>query len=49
MTYLDLNADPAYMDEYTAALFLPHTDMNRFPTVRARLESRSVEIGGSNK
>jgi uncharacterized 2Fe-2S/4Fe-4S cluster protein (DUF4445 family) len=43
MTYLDLNADPAYMDEYTAALFLPHTDINRFPTVRAMLASRSLE------
>ncbi len=34
MTYLELNADPAYMSEYTAALFLPHTDIDRFPTVR---------------
>jgi uncharacterized 2Fe-2S/4Fe-4S cluster protein (DUF4445 family) len=33
MTYQELNADPAYMDEYTAALFLPHTDRNRFPSV----------------
>lgn len=35
MTYLELNADPAYMNEYTAALFLPHTDIDRFPTARA--------------
>ena len=34
ITYLELNANPAYMDEYTAALFLPHTDMRRFPSVR---------------
>ena len=34
MTYLELNADPAYMSEYTAALFLPHTDIDRFPSVR---------------
>ncbi len=33
MTYLDLSTDPAYMDQYTGALFLPHTDPNRFPTV----------------
>ena len=36
MTYLELNTDPAYMNEYTAALFLPHTDLDRFPTVQAR-------------
>lgn len=32
MTYLDLSTDPAYMDHYTAALFLPHTDLSRFPS-----------------
>jgi uncharacterized 2Fe-2S/4Fe-4S cluster protein (DUF4445 family) len=26
MTYLELATTPAYMDQYTAALFLPHTD-----------------------
>lgn len=36
MTYIDLGSDPRYMDAYLAALFLPHTDINRFPTV-ARL------------
>jgi uncharacterized 2Fe-2S/4Fe-4S cluster protein (DUF4445 family) len=36
MTYLELNTDPAYMEQYTGALFLPHTDLNRFPTVRPR-------------
>jgi len=25
MTYIELSAEPSYMDEYTAALFLPHT------------------------
>jgi uncharacterized 2Fe-2S/4Fe-4S cluster protein (DUF4445 family) len=34
MTYIELSTDPAYMDQYTAALFLPHTDATRFPTVR---------------
>lgn len=34
MTYLELNADPSYMNEYMAALFLPHTDIDRFPTVK---------------
>jgi uncharacterized 2Fe-2S/4Fe-4S cluster protein (DUF4445 family) len=33
MTYVELNTEPDYMNEYTASLFLPHTDMNLFPTV----------------
>ena len=27
VTYIDLSAEPGYMDEYMAALFLPHTTM----------------------
>jgi len=33
MTYIELNTDPGYMDHYTAALFLPHTDPGLFPSV----------------
>lgn len=32
-TYLELSGDHEYMDEYIAALFFPHTDERRFPTV----------------
>ncbi|MCM8790430.1 MAG: ASKHA domain-containing protein [Candidatus Omnitrophica bacterium] len=34
ITYLDLSAEPNYMDEYIASLFFPHTDLGRFPSVR---------------
>jgi len=34
ITYLDLSSEPGYMDEYIAALFFPHTDIGRFPSVR---------------
>jgi len=34
MTYMELNTDPSYMDQYTGALFLPHTDPTRFPSVQ---------------
>ncbi|PKM78862.1 MAG: hypothetical protein CVU88_08785 [Firmicutes bacterium HGW-Firmicutes-13] len=34
MTYIELSADVDYMQEYTGALFLPHTDMGRFPSVQ---------------
>ena len=30
ITYIDLSTEPGYMDQYTAALFLPHTDENLF-------------------
>ena len=34
MTYIELNTEPGYMNEYTGALFLPHTDMTLFPSVK---------------
>ncbi len=34
MTYIELSTDPGYMDQYTGALFLPHTDLSRFPSVK---------------
>lgn len=34
ITYVDLSAEPNYMDEYVASLFFPHTDSGRFPSVR---------------
>ncbi|GHV29476.1 ferredoxin [Synergistales bacterium] len=30
ITYVDLSVEPGYMDEYVAAMFLPHTDMSMF-------------------
>jgi uncharacterized 2Fe-2S/4Fe-4S cluster protein (DUF4445 family) len=33
MTYLELNTEPGYFNEYTAALFLPHTNKGLFPSV----------------
>ncbi len=30
LTYVDLSYEPAYMDEYMAALFIPHTDAGLF-------------------
>jgi uncharacterized 2Fe-2S/4Fe-4S cluster protein (DUF4445 family) len=40
MTYMDLSSDPRYMDSYVKAMFLPHTDMERFPTVARMLSNR---------
>ncbi len=33
MTYIELSVSRGFMDEYMSAMFLPHTDINRFPTV----------------
>jgi uncharacterized 2Fe-2S/4Fe-4S cluster protein (DUF4445 family) len=33
MTYVELSADNTFYDAFTAALFLPHTDIRRFPNV----------------
>jgi uncharacterized 2Fe-2S/4Fe-4S cluster protein (DUF4445 family) len=37
ITYFELSVDPGYMDEYMAALFFPHTDLNRFPSAQDRV------------
>jgi len=34
ITYFELSVDPGYMDEYSQALFFPHTDLTKFPTVK---------------
>jgi len=34
VTYFELSVDPGYMDEYMAALFFPHTDLSRFPSLK---------------
>jgi uncharacterized 2Fe-2S/4Fe-4S cluster protein (DUF4445 family) len=40
MTNFELSETASYMDHYVAALFLPHTDMNFFPKLKARLDAR---------
>ncbi len=35
MTYFDLMSYPGYMEEFTRAKFLPHTDLSLFPTAMA--------------
>ena len=33
MTYIDFSSNGRYMDEFTSAMFLPHTDLEKFPSV----------------
>ena len=40
MTYVELSVSHSFMDEYMQALFLPHTNLEAFPTVKRELEER---------
>ncbi|MGD8314202.1 MAG: ATP-binding protein, partial [Syntrophobacterales bacterium] len=39
MTYFELSVDPKFYDEFVAALFLPHTDIEMFPSVQKAMRS----------
>jgi uncharacterized 2Fe-2S/4Fe-4S cluster protein (DUF4445 family) len=39
IAYIELNAEPAFMDEYTSSAFLPHTDLSLFPQVQKLLDA----------
>jgi uncharacterized 2Fe-2S/4Fe-4S cluster protein (DUF4445 family) len=48
MTYLELSADNRFMDAFTSALFIPHTDESLFPSVQRTLaELQGQGEGGS--
>jgi uncharacterized 2Fe-2S/4Fe-4S cluster protein (DUF4445 family) len=34
MTYIELSSDNNFMEEFVAAMFLPHTDLNLFPSIK---------------
>ncbi len=38
MTYIELSVKGGYMDEFMSAMFLPHTEMEQFPSVKAMLQ-----------
>jgi uncharacterized 2Fe-2S/4Fe-4S cluster protein (DUF4445 family) len=35
LTYIELSADNSFYDAFMSAMFLPHTDLSRFPSVEA--------------
>jgi uncharacterized 2Fe-2S/4Fe-4S cluster protein (DUF4445 family) len=41
MTNFELSETPSYMDNYIAAMFLPHTEIEKFPRLKARMEARA--------
>jgi len=40
MTYIELSADNTFYEAFMAALFLPHTDLSRFPSVGVAAASK---------
>ena len=42
MTNFELSETPSYMDNYVAAMFIPHTDVNKFPRLKERLAARKL-------
>ncbi|NLL38698.1 MAG: DUF4445 domain-containing protein [Clostridiales bacterium] len=41
MTYMDLSSNPYYMDEFVSACFIPHTNMEYFPSLREEIENET--------
>ncbi|MDD1767750.1 MAG: ASKHA domain-containing protein [Methanomassiliicoccales archaeon] len=39
MTYIELSTTQAFFDEFSSSLFLPHTDIEQFPTVLGLIRS----------
>jgi uncharacterized 2Fe-2S/4Fe-4S cluster protein (DUF4445 family) len=44
IAYIELNAEPSFMDEYTSSTFLPHTDLTLFPLVQDLLETCRIKM-----
>ena len=40
ITNMELSENPQFMNHYMASLFLPHTDMSLFPTVKEKLPAK---------
>jgi uncharacterized 2Fe-2S/4Fe-4S cluster protein (DUF4445 family) len=51
MTYIDLSTDATFMNNFTSSLFLPHTAVEKFPSVMKALKtarSRLSTTGGQH-
>lgn len=42
MTNFELSETPSYMDNYIAAMFLPHTEIEKFPRLKTRMDARHL-------
>lgn len=44
MTYIELSADNTFYEAFMSAMFLPHTDLNRFPTVLEAFQNTKLPV-----
>lgn len=44
LTYFELSVSGLFFDEFTSALFLPHTDIELFPTVKSIITNNDMDI-----
>jgi uncharacterized 2Fe-2S/4Fe-4S cluster protein (DUF4445 family) len=49
MTYIELSVSRSFMDEYMSALFIPHTNLDEFPTVQDILRKLGHHSAGPLK
>ncbi len=42
MTYIDFSSNNQYMEEFTSALFLPHTNIKAFPSVELKMKKSQI-------
>jgi len=45
MTDFELSSDHKYMNEYSSCLFLPHTNIEKFPSLRGKYGKAAAEEG----
>ena len=43
ITYVDFSSRPQYMDQFTSALFLPHTDLKAFPSASPKSAWKKID------
>jgi uncharacterized 2Fe-2S/4Fe-4S cluster protein (DUF4445 family) len=44
MTNFELSETPSYMNNYVAAMFIPHTEIEKFPRLKKRMELRNKRM-----
>jgi hypothetical protein len=44
---VELSADNSFYDSFVSAMFLPHTDANKFPSVLAAFGDKA-QVGGED-
>ena len=42
MTYMDFSSNNRFMEEFTSAMFLPHTNLEEFPSIKGNLRKETL-------